>query len=217
MLRVHIPVRLKVLLLIAVYFLFIPVFALADWPANDDLRVLHPEAIATGDLDGDDILDTASGVETVHTDQGYAYRVDLNLSEHPEADSFTVYSDEPTGLNVQAIDVDGDRDLDLIVTSRLTRQPIGVWINDGRGNFSRNDSSTYALRVWQTAVKSLLWDTFRVPIMYGRWSPGVHLTNDRVDSILLEPSGVWFASPSPVFSTSIDSARYRAPPDFPLP
>jgi len=99
---------------------------------------------AIADLDGDQIPDVASGTNLGRTAQGYFYRIDLDLTHNSQVKAFNIYSNEPNGLDVRAIDVDGDHDLDLVITSRILQQPIGIWLNDGEGNFTRGDEDQYA-------------------------------------------------------------------------
>src|SRR5215813_10149589 len=99
------------------------------------------------DLDGDHVPDLASGIGTGHTREGYSYRVDLDLSSNPQARPFSVVSEEPGGLTIEAIDIDGDHDLDLIVRSRFSLRPVGIWLNDGTGRFTPGDLNAYVLSV----------------------------------------------------------------------
>ncbi|MCU1325079.1 MAG: hypothetical protein JWN34_449 [Bryobacterales bacterium] len=52
------------------------------------------------------------------------------------------------GFTVTARDIDGDLDLDLVFTSRVTGQGISVWMNDGNGVFTEGDPSHRQLWVW---------------------------------------------------------------------
>jgi hypothetical protein len=106
---------------------------------NLEMHLVRQGVGAFADIDGDHIPDFASGINVGHTDQGYSYRVDLDLSGNPHARPFSVLSQEAAGLNIEAIDVDGDHDLDLVITARLSRTPIGVWLNDGEGGFTPGD------------------------------------------------------------------------------
>ena len=141
-----------VLLLFAVCFFALPARAFgATHGGSIAAHLLRAGTPAVADLDGDHLPDLASGIKTGHTSEGYSYRVDLDLTGNPDRKSFSVLSQEPNGLNIQAIDVDGDHDLDLVITSRWSMQPIGVWINDGRGSFTPGDLDQYGSRIWQTS------------------------------------------------------------------
>jgi hypothetical protein len=101
---------------------------------------------AFADFDGDQKPDLAiaelQGREN-------SYRVRLRLSASGEASYFDVAPGKLSGLTITARDVDGDRDLDLIITAGIAKQPVGVWLNDGQGNFSQADSSLYPQSIWR--------------------------------------------------------------------
>jgi hypothetical protein len=64
-------------------------------------------------------------------------------------------------VTVDAIDVDNDRDVDLVVTPLLTTKVIAVFVNDGRGHFSQGDARSRA-----RATAHLLNDTsWRMPLL----------------------------------------------------
>ncbi len=80
--------------------------------------------------------------------KGFRYRIVLDSSAHGAASSLDLTAEEG-GLLVIARDVDGvGNDLDLIVKSAWSLAPVGVWINDHRGGFTKVDSSTYAPSIW---------------------------------------------------------------------
>lgn len=139
-----------VLLLIAFSLFAAPVFAGTRNYGTLAMHLLRPGIAAVADLDGDHIPDVASGINTGHTSAGYSYRVDFDLSSGAEPKSFGVLSDEPDGVNIEAIDVDGDQDLDIVITGRLSLRLIGVLINDGSGGFTRGDLGQYVLSSWQS-------------------------------------------------------------------
>jgi hypothetical protein len=141
-----------VLLLFAVCFFALPASAFGATHASSiATHLLRAGTPAVADLDGDHQPDLASGINTGHTSAGYSYRVDLDLTGNPDRKSFSVLSQEPNGVNIQAVDVDGDQDLDLVITSRWSMQPIGVWINDGTGSFTPGDLDQYGSRIWQNS------------------------------------------------------------------
>jgi len=179
------------------------------------MHFLRPGMAAIADLDGDNIPDLASGLRTALTPQGYSYRVDLDFSANQETKVLNVVSQDSTGLNIEAVDIDGDHDLDLLVRGRLSPQPIGIWFNDGRGSFTREDPARYVLVSRQLR-------------------PGIQPANPNVDVVLhfsRRPqmvldrqrlgvrAGRYFSGevlfPSNNLSgVSTGSARFRAPPSL---
>ena len=107
---------LSFLLPIFVCLFAIPAFASGATHSTVSMHLLRPGAGAVGDLDGDHIPDIASGINTGHTSQGYSYRVDLDLSGNSGAGTLSLFSEDSSGQNIEAVDIDGDHDLDLIMT-----------------------------------------------------------------------------------------------------
>jgi hypothetical protein len=101
-----------------------------------------------GDFDGDRRADVAIVRPQGLINGAYRYRIEVLFSEHP-AGGFEVESGPAGGLHISARDVDGDSDLDLVITSEFGRQPVGIWINDGHGRFTRGASEIYPKSVWQ--------------------------------------------------------------------
>jgi hypothetical protein len=44
--------------------------------------------------------------------------------------------------------VNGDWNLDLVITTAWSFTPVGVWINDGHGGFIRSDATAYPQSIW---------------------------------------------------------------------
>jgi hypothetical protein len=103
---------------------------------------------AVGDFDGDRQADFAVTAAQRFIGRGQGYRVDVHLTAE-RSTSFDVASRSAGGLHIAAVDVDGDHDLDLVITSEFGREPIGVWINDGRGGFSQGDAAAYPNSIWR--------------------------------------------------------------------
>jgi hypothetical protein len=99
-------------------------------------------------LDKDSRLDTAISRVEGRNAEGYLYRIDLTLSSGARVGSFIVAVDSRWGINITPRDVDGDHDLDLVITTRFSRQPVGVWINDGNGTFAEGDPDDYSDSIW---------------------------------------------------------------------
>jgi hypothetical protein len=85
------------------------------------------------DLDRDGWPDVAIADRRGRQLGGFAYLIELHIS-NAGIQTFAFCSPHDA-LTVTARDVDGDRDLDLVVTPPLTRDVVGLWLNDGSGRF----------------------------------------------------------------------------------
>jgi len=177
------------------------------------MRLERPGVAAVADLDGDHIPDIASGISTGHTSEGYSYRVDLDFSGNRGVKTLSVFSADSTGLNIEAVDIDGDHDLDLIITGRLS-QPVGVWLNDGRGSFTQGDPAKYALSVRKTRPTVQSPDnTAPVILHFERRRPHTAGHRQRFDFRTSHVSFGEVRISSPDLShVSVGSPRLRAPP-----
>jgi hypothetical protein len=97
-----------------------------------------------GDLDGDHKPDVAKGHPSGRTEAGYLYEVQLQLSGAERSTSLTVFHNNALGLRISGIDIDGDNDIDLIISDRFSRKHTGVWLNDGKGRFTRSAAGRFA-------------------------------------------------------------------------
>jgi len=108
-----------------------------------------------GDFDGDSRTDIAYAKSRGLVNGVYHYQIQVLLSAQPHA-TFEVESGNNGGsLHISARDVDGDRDLDLVITNGFNREPVGVWINDGHGMFTPGDATAYPMSIWQEANQAL--------------------------------------------------------------
>jgi hypothetical protein len=99
------------------------------------------------DFDGDSRPDVAVSKSEARG-AGYVYWLELDLSTKREGASHArsglpAIDSSIFGLHLTPRDVDGDRDLDIVVTSGIARQPVAVWINDGQGRFQEGDLAAY--------------------------------------------------------------------------
>jgi hypothetical protein len=117
-------------------------------PALNSQRSAAQLGWAVADFDGDSRPDMAI-TRMEARDGGYVYWLELDLSTDRENGSSREQSNLPAavssifGMHLTPRDVDGDRDLDIVVTMGITRRPVAVWINDGRGRFEEGDLSAY--------------------------------------------------------------------------
>ena len=101
-----------------------------------------------GDFDGDQRADFVLADALPIQHGTYRYRIGVHLSTL-RSSAFDLETGIAGGLHVSAQDVDGDRDIDLVISGGFGRQPIGVWVNDGQGAFSPASVAAYSNSIWQ--------------------------------------------------------------------
>jgi hypothetical protein len=80
--------------------------------------------------------------------RGLRFRIVLDSPTRGAESSLDLAADEG-GLLVTARDVDGvGNDLDLIIKNARSFAPVGIWINDHHGGFTKADASVYAPSIW---------------------------------------------------------------------
>jgi len=126
--------------------------------ANTDAQKIRNASVGAGlpfaiaDFDGDLHPDLAS-VQTGRTDFSSAdYWIQLQLTTGGRQ-SFQVVA-SIGGLEIAARDVNGDRAVDLVLTTALFGQPVAVFLNDGHGSFSRVEATAFP-EAFTTSKRSL--------------------------------------------------------------
>ncbi len=147
-----------------------------------------------GDFDGDRHTDVAIARPQGLINGAYRYRVEVLLSSQPDS-SFDVDSGVAGGLHISTRDVDGDFDLDLVITSEFGREPVGVWINNGNGSFTKSQFTNYSASIWQEP---------------DRWfeTPGVAV---HLFFAFVVPTGGWTLSPVPSGRPALRQIEARFP------
>jgi len=97
---------------------------------------------AIADFDGDHRPDLAIIQEEASSTGSTKYWIELQLSASSRQ-SIEVMA--PTGgLRIEAIDVNnGNHFVDLVITTAWLRQPVAIFINNGRGRFSRVQTTAF--------------------------------------------------------------------------
>jgi hypothetical protein len=114
-------------------------------PARHDLPSALDSPTVSGwvlaDLNGDQTVDLATARSAHHDANGYAQEVSVTLGAFQQT-SFRFLSPGAT-IELSSRDVDGDQDRDLVILEPLSREPIGVWINDGAGLFHEGNLADF--------------------------------------------------------------------------
>lgn len=107
----------------------------ATTPLAQSFTSLQGPTLAIADFDGDNKPDGAILLEADRLRGQGNFKIELHLTEHDNAD-IKFQSAEPE-LTVEALDIDHDGDIDLVIEQSVTRKRLQVWINDGHGNFEK--------------------------------------------------------------------------------
>jgi hypothetical protein len=90
------------------------------------------------DFDADGHPDIARA-ESLQIHGGGQYRLNIQLSGGSAQP--VMFVSGQGAVDVTAVDVDNDRDLDVVVRPILSNDIVGVWLNDGAGRFTREFSA----------------------------------------------------------------------------
>ena len=97
-----------------------------------------------GDTQSDRVRSTAIGPDGLE----YRYNIEFEMSTGRIHKPISILSGDAWGLQIASRDVDGDHDMDLVVTGGTPRHPLGVWTNDGDGNFTGAGVQQFSTSVW---------------------------------------------------------------------
>jgi hypothetical protein len=104
---------------------------------------------AIGDFDADKKPDFAIANKIGTSSRGYEYSVELDLSLRSRQ-VFRFHSPD-SALSIVALDLDNDHDLDLVLTRSLNGEVVGVWLNDGQGQFYEEARLGYSIPVFSVS------------------------------------------------------------------
>jgi hypothetical protein len=110
--------------------------AASDDPRNDRTSAQHIAAPVTiGDFDGDQRPDFVTADIGQRGASHTVYKIAIELSSGVRSTLDIAAPDG--GLQLTSRDVNGDDQLDVIVTTAWTQRPVAVLLNDGQGNFKQ--------------------------------------------------------------------------------
>ena len=100
------------------------------------------------DLDGDFNPDLVRSTILGSEGRGYTYSVEFKMSTGRVSTPIRVQARDSWGLQIVPRDVDGDHDLDLVVTNGAFGHAVAVWLNDGAGGFTSAGISQFPASIW---------------------------------------------------------------------
>lgn len=163
--------------------------ALALASPRPDTRLANSSSISSwivADFNGDNKTDFATTSRSGHDERGYSHEVQVTLGLSQRS-SFTFLSSSAR-VQLRAQDIDGDHDRDIVILEKWSLQPIGIWLNDGLGNFHEGDLADY-----QTALSSRDRDSLRNPATGPVAS--FEFLEEQIQPAIFEPS---IAAPSTI-------------------
>jgi hypothetical protein len=96
---------------------------------------------AIGDFDGDRKPDLAEVQVERSNSQSTEYSIRVHLTSGPDQ---SIGITAPFGgLQIVPRDVNGDNAPDLIVSTSFQHEPVAIFLNDGHGNFSRAETTSF--------------------------------------------------------------------------
>jgi hypothetical protein len=123
-------------------------FASAAEPESAPVTQQSNSVWSFTDLDGDLQPDLVRSTPDGSDRTGYRFQVEFEMSAGRRSAPIPIHTSDAWGMQMAPRDVDGDHDLDLVVTGGAYRSPVGVWINDGRGGFTPSDQRLYPAWIW---------------------------------------------------------------------
>lgn len=168
---------------------------------------------AIADFDGDSQPDLATVQVGQVTASHARYWIHFQLSKGPR--QFIGVTAPVGGLEIALRDVNGDRSLDLIVTTAWLNQLVAVLLNDGHGNFTLHDPASFPESVlgYETSCSPASVQVKDAAAVFTRASGDCEL-NHAVSCVPRLSGRLRFEPPQdPVFSLGFPVLG-RAPPVF---
>src|ERR1035438_3669817 len=128
-------------------------------PAPADSSVIPVQGATASEIAGAHCFDRVFVEPRGRGPQGFEFQIVLD-SVTRRAESSLELAANAAGLLVTARDVDGiGNDLDLIIKSANSFTPIGIWVNNHHGGFTRVDAGLYAASIWSESPQLLSLNT----------------------------------------------------------
>jgi len=155
------------------------------------------------DLDGDHIPDVA-----VAKIQHSVITIKIRLSSGHTRLLLSMPIGREVGLRLTAYNVDDDSNVDLVLTSETSNQPVAIWVNTSKGQFEklkgwippvleRQSGPHFYRRLLQSPDRSIIGSNSPVPLVIAENDLPCTLDEDRQDV----HEGLAFARLRPTFYT----------------
>lgn len=166
---------------------------------------------SSGDLDGDHLSDVVLTTRGGHSSAANRHTLEISLSTGAEKQTFN-FPVRRGGLYITARDVDGDLDRDLVVTSRVTGEGIGILINDGLGVFSEGDAADRKPWVWGHGARLIAGATEDTSVAAPPAGTEDAATIDQQSDLEIHPIAACQLIRSQASTTQARGAFYIRPP-----
>jgi hypothetical protein len=95
-----------------------------------------------GDFNHDGVPDVA--IADRAPQRGSDFKYDIEFAVAGESPYDVTFTSPLPAVALQADDVDGDRDFDVLVVDPISNDVVGVWLNDGDGHFRSADPHSFS-------------------------------------------------------------------------
>jgi hypothetical protein len=185
-----------------------PTPALSSYGESSVLSSL-PRSVVVADFDADGAPDTVTADRSFGSRD--SYHLEMQMSAAPDA-RLEVAGAQPT-ISIEAIDVDDDRDVDIVVIPILSRTAVSVFVNDGRGHFALGDDLSNSTASGKLAERAHWRTKGRIVALPVADSSAAPLLPAQRPTRASFPTGVANRpSSAPALSPLLESTITRGPP-----
>jgi hypothetical protein len=110
--------------------------------------------------------------------------LELRLSTGKELRFASALGSDDPGVEIVVVDLDDDHDFDIVVRNRFLKQHLDIWLNDGKGTFTKSATHDFSLPIEQSSWRQL-----------PTTDPGTALVV-RISSLAADARNVWLQPPS---------------------
>jgi hypothetical protein len=117
------------------------------------------------DFNQDGIPDLAIADRTPRRHNEFRYEIEFAVAGRKPYD--VTFTSPLQSITLQPDDVDGDRDVDILVVDPISNDVVGVWLNDGDGHFAPADPHAFSRHPLRCMLETSPRSTKGIPL--GLW------------------------------------------------